>query len=112
MPFVMRHVADPILDGTDRWHLLAQLEQRIFRITLAGCDRILKHDQWQVGGVGNAPEMHERHCGRLAKRERSRRKHKQSGGAALGGHASDARSLDTAIGPDTVYQRQASTDLV
>src|SRR5262245_21492719 len=110
MPFVMRHVADPILDSTDRWHLLTQLQQRVFRITLAGSDWVLKHDQWQVGGVGDAPEMLERHCGRLAKREQSRRKHKQSGGAALGGHASDARGLDTVIGPDTVDQRQASTD--
>ena len=93
-------------------HLLAHLQQRVLRIALPGRKRILEHDQRQIGGVGDALEMRERHRRRLAERERRRRKHQQRRSAALRRHAGDARGLDAAVGPDAVDQRQARADLV
>ena len=112
VPFVMRHVADPVLDGADGRHLLAQLQQRILGIALPGGERILEHDQRQVGGVGDALEMGDRHLRRLAEREGRRREHQQRRRAALGRHARNARRLEAAVGPDAVDDRQAVADLV
>ena len=41
------------------------LQQRVARVALAGRERILEHDDRQVGGVGDALEMRERHLRRL-----------------------------------------------
>ena len=112
VPFVMRHVADPVLDGADRGHLLAQLQQRFLRIALAGGERILEGDQRQVGGIGDALEMRERHLPRLAERERRRREHQQRRGAAVRRHAREPRGFEAAVGPDAVDDRQPGPDLV
>ena len=112
VPFVMRHVADPVLDGADGRHLLAHPEQRVLGIALAGRERILEGDQRQVGGVGDALEVGERHLRRLSQREGRRRKHQQRRGAALGRHAGEPRRLQAAVGPDAVDERQPAADLV
>ena len=102
----MRHIADPVLDGADGRHLLAHLQERILGIALAGGQRILEGNQRQVGGIGDALEVGERHGRRLSQRERRRRKHQQRRRAALRRHAGEARRLDAAVGPDAVYERQ------
>ena len=108
----MRHVADPVLDGADGRHFLAQLEQRVLRIALPRRQRILERDQRQVGDIGDALEMRQRHGRRLAERERRRRKHQKRGGAALRRHLGDARGFEAAVGPDAANDRQLGADLV
>jgi hypothetical protein len=112
MPLVVLGIADPVLDGADGRHLLAEPQQRLLRIALAGRQRILEHDERQVGRVGDALEMRERHRGRLPEREGCRRKHQERGGAAVSRHARDARGLHAAVRPDAIHQGQAVADLV
>src|SRR5215467_6096170 len=109
---VLRNAAAPVLDGADRGHRLAYLQQRFARIALAGCERILEHDDRQVARVRDALEMRERHLGRLLQGERRRREHQQGGCAALRRHAGDARRFETPIGPHAVDDRQLAADLV
>src|SRR6516162_2114306 len=107
----MGDVADPVLDGADGRYFLTQLQQRVLRIALPGCERILKDNQRQVGGVSDALEMSERHLRRLPKGERRWRKHQKRGGAALSRHARKPRRLDATVGPDAIDQRQFGADL-
>ena len=109
---VLRHVAGPVLDGADRGHLLDHLQERVARIALAGRQRILEGDDRQVGGVGDAPEVGERHLRRLLQRERGRREDQQRRGAAVSSHTGDARGFERAVGPDAVDDGQPGADLV
>jgi hypothetical protein len=61
VPFMMWHVADPVLDRADRRHFLAELQQCLLRITLTRCQRILKHDQREIACIGDAFEVRKRH---------------------------------------------------
>ena len=112
MPFVLRNVVGPVLDGADRRHLVAHPQQRLLRIALAGRERILENDQRQIGRIRDALEMRDRHLGILAHRERRRRKHQQRGSAAGRRHLGDARGFEAAVGPDAMDQRQSVADLV
>ena len=112
MHFVLHDIAGPVLDGADGRHLVAHLQKRVARIALPGRQRILEHDQRQARRVGDAPEMLDRHRGRLPERERRRRKYQQRRRAAVFRHAGDARGLQTAVGPDAVDDRQLAADLI
>ena len=56
-----KHIADPVLDGADAPHFVAQLQQRVLGIALPGGERILEHGQRQVGGVGDGLEVADGH---------------------------------------------------
>ena len=66
----------------------------------------------EVGRIGDALEVRQRHLRRLTHRERRRREHQQRGGAAVGRHARDPRRLDAAVGPDAVDDGETLADLV
>src|SRR6266436_7452790 len=109
---MLRHVARPILDGADAHHLVGHLEERVHRVALARGERILEHDERQVGRVRDAFEMSKCHLRRLSQREGPRREDQQRRGAAVRRHAGDPGRLDAAIRPHPVDQRQALADLV
>ena len=110
--FMLRHIAGPVLDGADGRHLLAHPDERIARIALTGCQRILERNQRQACGVSDAAEMLHRHGRRLTERERRRREHQERRGAPLFRHPGDAGGFEAAVGPDAVDDRQLAADLV
>src|SRR6185295_15512269 len=75
-------------------------------IAQAARERILEQDERQVGGIGDAAEVLERHLGALAEGVDRGRKHEQRGGPALLCHPRNARRLEAAVGVDPVDDRQ------
>jgi hypothetical protein len=107
LPLMELHVVGPVLDGADLRHRLDELEERLRRIALPGRQRILEGDDRQVRrGIGDAPEMGDRHLGILPEGERARRKHQQRRRSLRLCRLGDACSLQTPIGPDAVHDRQ------
>jgi hypothetical protein len=72
----------------------------------------LKHDHRQIAGIADRLEMRQRHLGRLAHGERSRREHQQRRCAAGLRLASDPRRLQAAVRPDAVNDRQFAADFL
>ncbi len=109
---MLRDLRRPVLDGANGRHLVEQPLQRRRRIALPRRQRILKYDQRQIGRVRNGLEMRQRHLGRLAKREGSRRENQQCRSATCLSLPRNPRRLQAAVRPDAVNDRQPVADLL
>ena len=112
LPVGQLRTATPVLDGGNRGHLIAHAQQGGQGVALPPGRVVLEGDQRQVGHVGDALEVFDRHLGSLSESGDARGKHEQSRGAPRIGHARQALRLQAAVGVDPIDDGQALAHLV